>query len=255
MTNENKCPLARKCKRAGQELYCNDLCFPYVRMLGESGNGGVMGVASIPKAYSNSRADNLPFKDDNPTAYKTVLIYCKDVVGKVDEGVGLYLFGVPNAENRKGTGNGKTTAATAILNEYLTERVILETKKERGIVDVPALFVNVSKFQNAYNAQFRGSIDAQSEASDVYYRMKGRMMKVPLLVMDDIGIRDATEAFKNEFYEVIDERASEVLATIYTSNVPIEKIADILDDRIASRIEGTTYPVPFGGADKRKKGL
>lgn len=255
MTNENICALASKCKRAGKEQYCNNLCFPYVRMYGESGNGGVVGVASIPKAYRTSRAANLPFQGANPGAYKFIRLFAKDVVEKVDEGVGLYLFAVPNESNKKGTGTGKTTAATAILNEYLSERVILEAKKERTIEDVPGMFINVSKFQNAYNAQFRGTPEMQAQASETYYRMKSRMMNVPLLLMDDIGIRDATEAFKNEFYEIIDERASELLATVFTSNVPVDRLATMLDERIASRIEGSTYPVPFGGEDKRKKGL
>lgn len=255
MTNENICAVASKCKRAGQAQYCNNLCFPYVRLYGESGNGGVLGVASVPKAYRTSRAANLPFEKTNPEAYKFVRLFCKAVVAKVDEGIGLYLFGTPNEANKKGTGTGKTTAATAILNEYLAERVVMEAKKERPIEDVPGLFVNVSKFQNTYNAQFRGTNEMQAEASEAYYRMKSRMMKVPLLLMDDIGIRDATEAFKNEFYEIIDERSSELLATVYTSNVPIERLASLLDERIASRIEGATYPLPFVGADMRKKGL
>ena len=255
MTNENICGLASKCKKAGDERYCNNLCFPFVRMYGESGTGGVVGIAGIPKAYRKSRVDNLPFKDSNKDAYKFIRLFCKQVVEKVNDGIGLYLFSIPNASNRKGTGTGKTTGATAILNEYIAERVILETKKQTQISDIVGMFVSVSKFQNTYNAQFRGTKELQDKASETYYSCKGRMCTVPLLLLDDIGIRDATEAFKNEFYEIIDSRSAEQLSTLYTSNVPLEKLSTMLDERIVSRIEGSTYQLPFVGSDHRKVAL
>lgn len=92
----------------------------------------------------------------------------------------------------------------------------------------------------------------QEEAGSRYYERKDLLIRVELLVLDDIGTRDATEAFNNEIYEIIDERASEERATIFTSNVPIDGIAQVLDDRIASRIHGMTWAVPFEGADMRK---
>ncbi len=255
MKQSEKCLLAVKCKKVGDPGQCNELCYPYVRFHGEKGNGGVQGVANIPKAYRRSLASNLPFKDDNPGAYKTVSIYAKKPDKMVDDNKGLYLFGIPNKTNPKGCGNGKTTAATAILNEYLIARVILDVKKERRIDDVPGLFVNASKFQNLFNSQFRGTKEMQEQATEKYYRFKKLMTRVPLLVLDDIGIRDATEAFRNEFHEVIDDRVNEEIPTIYTSNVPIYDLARILDERIASRIDGTTIPVGFKGEDKRKRGL
>lgn len=251
--NQDKCLLATKCKRAGDPNTCNELCFPFIRLHGESGGGGLLGVAHVPKAYRRSTVANLPFEQDNPKAFGMVCSYCNQIVKNVDNGVGLYLYGIPNLDNSKGTGNGKTTAATAILNEFLAERVILDAKKERRLEDVPGLFVNVSKFQNLYNAQFRGTREMQAEASQDYYQFKKLMTWVPLLILDDIGVRDSTEAFKGEFYEVIDNRAIEQLATIFTSNVPIEKLTDLLDDRILSRIQGSTHPVTLEGKDKRRR--
>ncbi len=255
MTNESKCYLAHKCKRAGEESQCNNLCYPFIRLHGENGEGGVIKVAGVPKKYRSNRSDQLPFEEANPKAFKVITVYCKDVINQVKRGTGLYLHGIPNEQNPKGCGNGKTTAAVAILNEYLIARVIQDVTKEQRIDNVPALFMNVSKFQNTFNSMFRGTKERQEQAAEGYYTLKARMKKVPLLVMDDIGIRDSTESFKSEFYEIIDDRANEGLATIYTSNVPIKALEKILDERIASRIEGATAIIPFSGKDNRKRGF
>lgn len=252
MTLEKKCLLAPYCSQAGNSEYCHQLCYPFTRLHGETGNGGLIAVANIPPKYRTSTLQNLPFKNDNPQAYAIVTTYGKKIIEKVDEGVGLYLFGVPSKENPKGVGNGKTTAATALIIEYLRQRVILEAKKERPVTDVPAFFMKMAKFQNVYNAQFRGSIDTKEINGDRYYALKQRMVTCDLLVLDDIGLRGITEALQNEIYEIIDERETNCRSTIFTSNVPLDQLNDILGEQIASRIEGMTIPVPFYGKDHRK---
>ena len=81
------------------------------------------------------------------------------------------------------------------------------------------------------------------------------MLQAELLVIDDIGLRNSTENFANELYEVIDERANDELATIYTSNYPIDSLGEILSHQIASRIEGSSIELEFEGKDNRKGGL
>ena len=248
------CLLASKCKGAGTVDWCDTLCYGWAKLHGESGTGGIWATAEIPKAYAKAMADSMPFNLDNPQAAIAVAEYCKDVTEKVSDGIGFYFFSVPDKANPKGTGNGKTTAACTILNEYIVARTIEHMQQKRLIAEIPGFFVNVSKFQNTYNKQFRGPRDMQEEASRAYYRLKDHMLAVELLVLDDIGIREATDAFRNEFYEVIDERVSEGRATIYTSNEPLTRVAELLDVRITSRIEGSTLPITFNGGDKRKGG-
>lgn len=255
MANEGKCLLASKCKKAGDPSKCSALCYPFVRLHGEAGNGGVLGATQVPKAYRSLLLKDLPFQADNPKAYKLVKYYVDDIINLVEKGTGLYLHGIPSPTNVRGCGNGKTTAATIIVNEYVVARVIQDVKKERRIDDVPALFMNVSKFQNTFNAMFRGTSRLKDQATHNYYNLKTLMKKVPLLVFDDIGVRDATESFKGEFYEVIDDRSNELLANVFTSNVPTEDLSKILDDRIASRIEGAALIIPFGGQDHRRGSL
>lgn len=255
MTLEKSCLLAPFCSKAGNERFCNALCFPHTRLHGENGDGGLLSVANIPSKYRTSTIENIPFVESNTKAALIVQKYGSKVVEKVEEGVGLYLFGVPSNENPKGTGTGKTTAATAIAIEYLRKRTMLEAKKIRPIDGEPAFFMKMAKFQNVYNSQFRGSKDTTEANADKYAALKRKMMKVDLLVWDDIGLRGVTEALQNEVYEIIDDRDTNEKATIFTSNVPIKNIHELLGDQVASRIEGMTIAVPFGGKDFRKKSL
>lgn len=250
---QDNCMLKGKCKRVGTDD-CHVRCYAYLKLHGESGTGGILGLANVPSKFATLTIDDLPFAKENPNAAAIVTRYCSSILSPVGKGTGLYLYSIPNEKNPKGCGTGKTTAAAIIINEFVIARVITHLKKECRIDEVPAFFGSVSKFQNTYNSQFRGTKEMQDEASRKYYNTKERMQTVELLVLDDIGIRDATEAFKNEFYEVIDERVSEGRATIFTSNVPIQTVGEMMDERIASRIEGATVPVTFVGEDKRKRG-
>lgn len=148
-----------------------------------------------------------------------------------------------------------TSAAVAVLNGYLYERLRLHLRGEKLITDNPVYFLKGTELQTAYNSQFRGNFSMQEEASERYYSIKDRAKKVDLLVLDDIGTRSTTEAFKDELYELIDHRVSEELVTVFTSNVTLAEVAELQGDRIASRIEGATVAVPFGGKDFRRKQL
>lgn len=235
---------------------CNNECFAYVVLHGVDGNGGYWNSSRIPKKYENCFIDTLPIKEDNPKPYEVITKYCNNITEFVlNKGMGLFLFSIPNPENRLGTGTGKTTSAITVLNEYLVARVGEFIKNDFNFGNNPVMFTKLSEIQNIYNAQFRGGFKVQEEASAKYYALLKRMKTVELLVIDDIGIRDLTEAFKNELYDVIDTRATEDRATVYTSNYPLKKLPELLGDRIASRIEGQCYPVGFKGADHRKGGL
>ncbi|WP_244491468.1 ATP-binding protein [Paenibacillus jamilae] len=224
-------------------------------MHGESGKGGILGLADVPSDYSRQLASSLPFKAENPEAFAIVEAYCKNIIENVDKGVGFYFYSIPNRDNPKGTGTGKTTASAAIINEYVVSRVVQQMKQLRTIDKRPALFVRASKFQNVFNSQFRGTPDMQQDASRKYYGLKENMISVDLLVIDDIGVREATPAFLSEMFEIIDERSSERRATIFSSNVPLSDLHKLLDERIASRIDGMTAQISFSGKDNRKGGM
>lgn len=246
------CMFRFMCKKWNGEE-CNKLCYPFIMLHGQKGDTGFWRATGVPAKYKGIVVQNLPIREDNKEAYKTIERYVSKIEEVVEyKGLGLFLFSRPSAENRLGTGTGKTTSAVAILHEYVLSSVRRHLKKERKLKDNPALFIKGSEFQNIYNAQFRGNSELQKEASDSFYKFKSRMKQVSLLVIDDIGIRDTTEAFKNELFEIIDYRCTEELATIVTANMPPAKIYELLGERIASRLEGMTVPVEFKGKDHRK---
>lgn len=230
---------------------CNAICPYFLVTHGEKGTGGFWGLRGVPKKYDNCMLNNLPADSQ----FEIIKKFIKLMPKKIEEGVGLYLFSAPTKDNPFGTGNGKTTSACAILNEWTKMQCGRHTRREIELTTNPALFVKASDFQNLYNSQFRGSMDMTQEASMKYYRYKQLMKEVQLLVIDDIAMRSGTEAYVNEMYEVIDHRAVEELATIFTSNVGFDGLKEIFGDRIASRIEGMSVPVSFKGRDFRKKVL
>lgn len=249
------CMFNRTCKRKMTEE-CNKFCFPFVLLHGQTGEGGFWKTTGVPAKYKKCLAENLPIKNDNPEHYERIMTFIKKIGTLVDEkGVGLFIYSIPNETNQFGTGTGKTTTAITILNEYVLYSVRNHLRGEAELKNNPALFVKGSELQNKYNSQFRGSVESQKEASDSFYKMKQRMKVVPLLVIDDIAIRGITEAFENELYEIIDYRATEGKSTIYTSNLPMNQVAEIMGQRITSRIEGMTVALAFKGQDHRKGGL
>lgn len=252
-TLENQCVLASHCKKAGQDSHCNILCYPYVLMHGSSGKGGFWTSTNVPKKYRTLRVNDLKMLEgENPEAYNVAKIYASNILEYVNQGVGLFLYSIPNTMNKMGTGTGKTTVATTLVNEYTIARVKLHASGKKRIEVQPALFVRASEFQNTYNAQFRGTEEQRLSASEKYYEFKKLMMQVELLVIDDISLRNSTEALTNELYEILDERNIEALSTVFTSNQPLEKVGEMLSEQIASRIAGMSELVGFYGKDNRK---
>lgn len=255
-TKENICKLAPYCKQAGNPTYCNGFCSPFMLLHGVEGVTGVWKASNVPFKYRNAFMKVLPTQKENPVPYAFVEAYTGNILNNVKEGVGMFFYSIPNEDNLFGTGTGKTTTAATILNEYVIARVIEHTKGVRPIEKNPALFYKASELQNLYNAQFRGTFDMQESASKKYYKIKKMLMTVELVVLDDIGVRNKiTDAFENELTEIIDARENSVLTTIFTSNLPLEKLGPILGERIVSRIAGMTEPIAFKGKDFRRGGI
>ncbi|MBC9786828.1 hypothetical protein H1S01_21100, partial [Heliobacterium chlorum] len=74
------CLLSPKCKKAGDVALCHEHCYAYLKLHGESGNGGLWGQAGIPVAYGRVLADAIPFQKDNPEAFQLITAYCRNVL-------------------------------------------------------------------------------------------------------------------------------------------------------------------------------
>lgn len=245
MLTVNPCLLAPKCKTHAQGRCSPGKCFPYRKLC------ALQSAAGIPEAYRGATVDNPAFLNGNQRARDFVTAFVADLEAHMSTGDGLFIFSKSSRENVRGTGTGKTSAGCAILNAHLMNVVVKQCATGEVFDGLPGLFVNASTYQNTYNEQFRGSEDAQAAASTVYYDLKKAMDTVPLLVLDDLGVRGATEAFRAELYEIIDLRTAGHRATIITSNMALDGIATVLDERISSRISAMCQVVQFTGRDHR----
>lgn len=236
---------------------CDYTCYACTFMHGvEGGKGGLWATTGVPERYKANRVDTLPIAEDNPKAHQIISQYIEKILYFVQEkNAGLFLYSVPEKDNPYGTGTGKTTTASTVLNHFVIERARAYFKGEQDMTNNPAIFVKATELQNNYNAQFRGTFAQKEQASIRYYNLKEALKKTELVVLDDIATRGSrvSESFEDELYEIIDYRESQlsVGATIYTSNVNMDELSKHLGDRIASRISGSTVKVGFRGKDNR----
>lgn len=68
------------------------------------------------------------------------------------------------------------------------------------------------------------------------YRWINKLSTVPLLVLDDVGVGNHTDWSRSIIYQVVDKRYRDCRQTIITTNLSIAKFAEVVDDRIASRL-------------------
>lgn len=172
---------------------------------------------------------NLTGSDFGWDKYQADVTKSKDVVNKyilrfpafMEKGMGLYIY--------SGTkGSGKTMLSCCILNE-LTKRYIGSVK-----------FVNALDFLEMTKKGYRGE---ENEVQSLY--------DAKVLVIDDIGVQMSKEWVETVFYRLINDRYVNRKPTIYTSNIPIDRLK--MDERITDRIESTTFIINLPEESIRRK--
>lgn len=74
--------------------------------------------------------------------------------------------------------------------------------------------------------------------------------KTPLLIVDDLGSAKLTDWQLEQLTRIVDYRWENVRPTVITSNVPV--LREVLDDRLASRLQDNAVVVALRGADRRR---
>lgn len=88
------------------------------------------------------------------------------------------------------------------------------------------------------------------------YEVK-RLMRIPLLLIDDLGTEKISEFTEEATYRILNERYNECRPLIITSNLPARDadgpdLVDKLGERITSRLSQMTTVVPMNGHDRRR---
>ncbi|MHC8516824.1 P-loop NTPase family protein [Sporosarcina sp. ITBMC105] len=231
-------------KRGGCKS-CAPHCQHAIALNGLNGNGGRVGVSGLPAEYRGITLNTSPARKDQRQIYETLteryVPTFERQFGDSPRIKSLYLWS-------ESPGTGKTTTASALLNEWLIASYLGAIKRGMQPAQVSAIFFDVNAFQTDYNLATMTSDETGMKR--LAERIK-RVQQAPFAVLDDIGIRGATEAFRAYLHAVINYRVTNGLPTVYTSNLPMADLTGVFDARLYDRIRDQCIDMHFTGASKR----
>lgn len=181
--------------------------------------------SGMPKEYAYKTAkdfDWTQYGEDVTMQKKISKAFVKRFGEFRKQGRGLYIYSSTK-------GSGKTLLSCCIVNEVLKNH------------DIPIKFISVPEYTELVKDKSEG---AKTKINAV--------LDAVLLIVDDIGAKvEEKEWISNALFRLVSRRHENLLPTIYTSNVPIEKLK--CDDRIISRIYEDSIPVIMPEVSIRKK--
>jgi DNA replication protein DnaC len=135
------------------------------------------------------------------------------------DGKGLYMYS-------RTKGSGKTRMAASIANDII--------KRYR----VSSKFATTLQILDEIKRSWQEHGEESGE-----HRFLEEIIRVPVLVIDDIGVEKPSEWVNEKFYTILNGRMIKKQITIFTSNCEMERLR--FDDRITNRIFKMALPVPF----------
>lgn len=238
------CILSTRCKLADSPQ-CNRSCSHFILTHGHSGKGGRIAAANAPKDYQNLTVANSPARSIQSKVYQLIDQYILTFDRQFEEGSerikSLFLFS-------ESPGNGKTSTAVAVMNDYIIANYLGSIKRGIQPLQRPAYFLDVNAFQTDYNLATMTNDEAGIAAIKATIQ---RTQTAPFAVLDDIGVRSASEAFRSYVHAIINYRTTNGLPTVFTSNLAIEDMAKVFDERLYDRMRDMCAVIEFGGQSKR----
>jgi DNA replication protein DnaC len=214
-------------------------------MHGYSGAGGRIGNAGTPSDYRLLTLKNSPAREAQAKTYGILDKYVATFERQFEDGAerikSLCLWS-------ESPGNGKTTTATALLNEWIIANYLGSLKLGRQALQTPGVMLDVNAFQTDYN--LATMTNDESEIAKIKATIQ-RTQTAPFAVLDDIGVRSASEAFRAYVHAIVNYRTTNGLPTVFTSNLPIEEMAVVFDGRLYDRMRDQCAILYFEGKSKR----
>jgi DNA replication protein DnaC len=214
-------------------------------MHGYSGASGRIGNAGTPSDYRLLTLKSSPAREAQAKTYGILDKYVATFERQFEEGAerikSLYLWS-------ESPGNGKTTTATALLNEWIIANYLGSLKLGRQALQTPGVMLDVNSFQTDYN--LATMTNDESEMAKIKATIQ-RTQTTPFAVLDDIGVRSASEAFRSYVHAIVNYRTTNGLPTVFTSNLPIEEMAVVFDGRLYDRMRDQCAVLHFEGKSKR----
>lgn len=202
----------------------------YINLPGERSNSGFMKNASFDKFelsyYPKEKDPEIGFSpyDMMKINFMRCKKYCDEFSGS---GSGnLFLYGP--------SGLGKTFTA-ACIDKAVTDR---------------GYFV---VYKSAYKLfQFLEEYKFSKIDRDSYAIAYDSIYSCDLLIIDDFGTEFITSYTQSVFFDLLNTRLSEERPIIINTNLTFDKISNIYQERIMSRLSNEFSPVKFMGNDIRK---
>lgn len=158
------------------------------------------------------------------------------------EGKGVFLTGE--------VGTGKTHLAIGLMKEWVKRNIEFNKTHMRQLepdaTSLPAFIAAVE-----YTAKLKASWEKGAEETES--QIMERYASKPFLVLDDLAAEKESDWERQALLLLIDRRYRRDLQTVITSNLDIDVISRTLDDRIASRIIGSSAIITLQGRDHRVK--
>lgn len=145
---------------------------------------------------------------------------------------GLFFIGKP--------GTGKTFMAGCIANSLIREgRYVL-------YLNAPNLYEHISEYRAVSNA-FAPDRERYEKAAAAY----DSIMNCDLLILDDLGTEAYSASRQPELISVLNHRLSEGKKIVITTNLDMDNLIEVYDERLMSRVFGYFTIVRFIGDDLR----
>lgn len=168
------------------------------------------------------------YKGEKDKSYIIAKNYVKEYDQMKKENIGLLFCGT--------VGSGKTYLACCIANALIEEYMIR---------------VKIRNLSQIINDLQKSGFDLDKNE---YIEA---LTNVSVLILDDLGIERDTSYAKEQVYNIVNSRYPKQKPTIFTTNLPYEKIQNSDDgveyERIYSRIIEMCIPVKVMGEDFRKR--
>jgi len=185
-------------------------------------------MTAVPPRYRNAEA---------ASSSPVIAAWAQQVAHNPDDARSLLLTGT--------TGTGKTHQAWAAL------RMIAEAGPNR--------YELIATTAADMYGSLRPGGSGRGEKAEL-----DRLVRIPILLLDDLGSAKASEWVEETTYRLINERYNQCRPTIFTSNYPTAAPRDkqgnvlspgldvVLGERIVSRLAEMTDVVVMAGADRRR---
>ena len=204
---------------------CSPSCIRYIEM------NNLLTKSLLPKKFFRPVMMDTPSEDER--AYDYLITIAKNMRDFVESGKNLTLYSAK-------TGNGKTTWAIRLMQNYFNQIWNGNGLQTRGI------FLNVPTFINSVKQSF--SMEDETVAN-----VQKLLPTVPLLILDDIGATKLSEFDISLLTNIVDSRIMNSRSTIFTTNCNKSELEAAIGVRLTDRVYNTSTTVTFRSETHRNK--